>query len=267
MTATVNGIRIVYSDTGRGVPLVCLHGGMGVDAGALRVPGILNLAKLGVRVIIPDQRGHGKSERSSRSAYSHDTWAVDAHDLTASLGLSRFALLGHSYGGFLALEYATRWPESLTHVVLVATSAGPVSVRPADVATDADLREHFRSVWPRFFVTDDKHWALFETLEFSVDAYIAAFTRELPRYDLRGQVSALDVPALLIVGSGDPYRAHMEWLERRLPNATLHVLDRVGHFPFVEASEEFTQRVAAFINDRDRLSKHRRRSIRHLPRD
>jgi proline iminopeptidase len=252
MTTTVNGIRLTYSDTGPGVPLLCLHGGMGVDAGTLHVPGILELAKFGVRVIIPDQRGHGKSERSTQSEYSHDTWAVDAHALTRSLGLSRFALLGHSYGGFLALEYAMRWPQSLNHLILVATSAGPVSVQTADVSTDADLREHFRNVWPRFFVRDDKHWPLFETLHFSVDAYTAAFMRELPRYDLRGQVSGLDVPTLLIVGTGDPYCAHMEWLAEHLPNATLCALDDVGHFPFIEAAEQFTQRVAAFVHADDR---------------
>jgi len=251
MTATVNGVRLTYSDTGRGVPLLCLHGGMGVDAGALRVPGILDLAKFGVRVIIPDQRGHGKSERSSPSEYSHRTWILDAHDLAGSLGLSRFALLGHSYGGFLALEYAMRWPESLTHLVLVATSAGPVSVRATHVSTDADLREHFRNVWPRFFVREDKHWPLFETLQFSADAYTAAFTHELPRYDLRRQVPGLDMPTLLIVGSGDPYCADMEWLAEHIPTATLYALAGVGHFPFVEAAEQFTQRVAAFINDHD----------------
>ena len=45
MTATVNGVRLTYSDIGWGVPLLCLHGGMGVDASALHVPGILDLAK------------------------------------------------------------------------------------------------------------------------------------------------------------------------------------------------------------------------------
>jgi pimeloyl-ACP methyl ester carboxylesterase len=258
MTATVNGIRLTYSDTGHGVPLLCLHGGMGVDAGALHVPGILNLAGLGVRVIIPDQRGHGQSERSSPSEYSHETWAADAHDLARGLELPRLALLGHSYGGFLALEYARRWPESLTHLVLVATSAGPVSVRATGVSTDADLREYFRGIWPRFFIGHDKHWPLFETLQFSSEAYTAAFERELPRYDLRRHVPELDVPALLIVGRDDPYRAHMEWLAEHLPNATLCVLDGVGHFPFVEAAEPFTQRVAAFITDRDAGNRKRR---------
>jgi len=247
MMATVNCIRLAYSDTGHGVPLLCLHGGMGVDASALHVPGILDLAKFGIRLIIPDHRGHGKSERSSPTEYSHSTWVIDAHELTRSLGLTRFALLGHSYGGFLALEYVSRWSESLTHLILVATSAGPVSVQVANVSTDADLREHFRSVWPRFFAGPDKHWPLFETLQFSADAYTAAFTRELPGYDLRNQVSGLDVPTLLIVGSRDPYRPHMEWLAGHIRKATLCTLDDVGHFPFVEAAEQFTQQVAAFI--------------------
>ena len=250
MTATVNGVRLAYSDTGRGLPLLCLHGGMGVDAATLHVPGILDLARLDIRVIIPDQRGHGQSGRSSQSEYSHHTWATDAHDLAESLGLSRFALLGHSYGGFLALEYAIRWPESLTHLILVATSAGPIPVRAASVSTDAELREYFRGVWPRFFVGNDKNWSLFETAQFAADPYNAAFTRELPGYDVREQVAGLVVPTLLIVGRTDPYRVHMEWLAEQMPNATLRVFDDVGHFPFIEAADEFTQRVAGFMNAR-----------------
>jgi proline iminopeptidase len=250
MTATVNGVRLSYSDIGHGIPLFCLHGGMGVDAGSLRVPGILDLAQIGIRLIIPDQRGHGESERTSQSDYSHSVWAADVHDLAEGLGLRKFALFGHSYGGFLALEYAKRWPESLTHLILVSTSAGPVAAQAAAVATDADLREHFRSVWPRFFVGDDKHWPLFESLQFSVDAYIAAFARELPDYDLRGHVAQLDVPTLLIVGESDPYRPHMEWLAAHLPQPRLCTLEGAGHFPFVEAADRFRQCVASFIQGR-----------------
>jgi len=250
MTATVNGVRLSYSDIGHGMPLVCLHGGMGVDAGSLHVPGILDLAQFGVRLIIPDQRGHGQSERTNQSNYSHSVWADDVHELAERLGLQKFALFGHSYGGFLALEYAKRWPESLTHLILVATSAGPVSAQAAAVATDADLREHFRSVWPRFFVGEDKHWPLFESLQFSVDAYTAAFTRELPQYDLRAHVAQLDVPTLLIVGQTDPYRAHMEWLAAHLSRPTLRTLEGTGHFPFIETADRFRQCVASFIRER-----------------
>jgi pimeloyl-ACP methyl ester carboxylesterase len=60
LPAAGTGIELTYWDAGSGVPLVCLHGGMGVDASALSVPGILTLAGQGVRLIIPDQRGHGR---------------------------------------------------------------------------------------------------------------------------------------------------------------------------------------------------------------
>lgn len=247
MTATVNGVRLSYTDIGHGMPLICLHGGMGVDAASLHVSGILDLAQLGIRLIIPDQRGHGASERTTQSDYSHGVWADDVHELAESLGLQKFALFGHSYGGFLALEYAKRWSKCLTHLILVATSAGPISARAAAVATDADLREYFRSAWPQFFVGDDKHWPLFESLQFSVDAYTAAFARELPDYDLRGHVAELDVPTLLVVGHSDPYRPHMEWLAAHLPQPTLCTLEGVGHFPFIEAADRFHQCVASFI--------------------
>jgi proline iminopeptidase len=247
---TVNGAAISYTDTGAGRPLLCLHGGMGIDGASLRVPGILDLAGHGVRVVIPDQRGHGRSIHECDVEYSHELWASDANALARVLGFSTLALLGHSYGGFIALEYAVRWPESLTHLVLVGTSAGPVTATSASVASASALRERFRSAWPHFFVGSDKHWPLFESLQFSPEPYNAAFTRELPAYDLRDRVATLDVPALLLVGAADHYRPAMEWLAGRMPNAELCVVDDAGHLPFIERANHFTSRVAAFLNQR-----------------
>ena len=245
--ASVNGATLSYSDVGTGAPLVCLHGGMGVDGRTLRVPGVLDLSTRGLRVIVPDQRGHGASSRGADSEYTHHTWASDVRALAEQLGLARFALLGHSYGGFLALEYAVRWPDSLTHLVLVSTSAGPVRASTATFATDAELGRHFRARWPLFFAGDDKQWPLFDGLDFSAAAYNAAFARELPAYDRRAQAEALNVPLLLVVGSQDAYRPHMEWLAARARLASLCVIQRVGHFPFLEAPDEFQSVVAAFV--------------------
>jgi pimeloyl-ACP methyl ester carboxylesterase len=246
-TAEVDGATLSYSDIGGGFPLLCLHGGMGVDGQTLHVPGVLNLADHGIRLIIPDQRGHGQSSRSSEAKYTHAIWAADVRSLARHLGLSKFALLGHSYGGFIALEYAVRWADSLTHLVLVATSAGPVSARSAAVAADAELREYFRGIWPLFFVGENKHLELFERAGFSAEPYNAAFKRELPAYNLRERVKDLKVPMLLIVGSTDPYRAHLEWLAENTPSATLYVIEGVGHFPFIEASVDFERQVASFL--------------------
>jgi proline iminopeptidase len=247
VTAIVNDVEIAYTDSGVGRPLLCLHGGMGIDGASLRVPGIVDLSARGVRVIVPDQRGHGRSAAGDPRDYTHATWVADVRGLLARLGIARAALLGHSYGGFLALEYAIRWPESLTHLILVGTSAGPVHASTAAVADEEGVRERFRAAWPHFFAGEEKQWPLFDALTFSAAPYNAAFTRELPRYDLRGSVRSIAVPTLLVVGRHDHYRAAMEWLAGELPVATLHVIDAAGHLPFVERAAEFTQAVGAFL--------------------
>jgi proline iminopeptidase len=221
---------------------------MGIDRRSLHVPGILDLAAHGIRLIIPDQRGHGESSTSSDAEYTHEVWATDARELAQHLGLSRFGVLGHSYGGFIALEYARRWPKTITHLVLVATSAGPVRAEARTFTSDAELREHFRGLWPLFFSGENKHWHLFNAVNFSAGAYNAAFTRELPAYDLREAAIAIDVPMLLVVGREDAYLTHMEWLATRARRATLFVFDGVGHFPFIEARDHFVKAVSSFLN-------------------
>ena len=125
MFVEVNGTRLYYTDTGGDIPLIGIHGGMGIDGGTLRVPPMLTLADHGVRVVIPDQRGHGQSTSKDVNALSHAQWIDDIRELAARLDLEAIALLGHSYGGFLALEFATRWLNRSTHLILVGTSAGP----------------------------------------------------------------------------------------------------------------------------------------------
>ncbi len=224
---------------------------MGIDSKTLRVPGILDLAQHGIRVVIPDLRGHGASAPGAEADYCHAVWAHDIRTLAEQLRLSRFALLGHSYGGFLALEYAVRWPETLTHLVLVSTSAGPLSIPATALPDDAAVRAHFRAIWPHLFAGPTKHWDLFDTLRFSAGPYNAAFLQALPAYDLRDRVCALTMPILLVVGEQDAYRPHMEWLAHHLPHAIMAVLPAVGHFPFIEARARFVELVSAFLG-RDR---------------
>lgn len=247
-TAAVQGGELAYMREGAGMPLLCLHGGMGIDSTTLRVPGIVELAQHGIEIVIFDRRGHGDSSVVAEAFYTHDQWARDIVDLAQGLGWSNYALLGHSYGGFIALEHAIRWPGRVSRLVLVATSAGPVAVRSPAYTSVAELRDHFVRVWPHFFAGDDKHVSMLEQCRFSVAPFNAAFGRELPQYDVRSQVHAITAPTLLIVGDADPYRRDMEWLAGQLPKASLHVLAKTGHFPFVEAREAFVEIVSTFLN-------------------
>jgi pimeloyl-ACP methyl ester carboxylesterase len=98
LRATVNGINLAFKDYGTGFPILCLHGGMGIDSSYLDSLGIRELANKNCRVIIFDQRGHGQSDRSDDNHYTHRQWIEDARALAPHLKLGKFVLLGHSYG-------------------------------------------------------------------------------------------------------------------------------------------------------------------------
>lgn len=247
--ARFNNAALAYSRDGSGRPLLCLHGGMGVDSATLMVPGIRRLGQRGCEVVTFDQRGHGASSGVDPAEYTHALWSTDAFDLARHFGWTKFALLGHSYGGFIALEYAVRWPQTLSHLLLVSTSAGPVNAIAPKLLSDENVRQHFAERWPLFFARADKHWDLFAKMRFSAPAFNAAFGRELPAYDLRLRVREISTPVLLLVGDKDHYRSDMEWLSGELPNASLHVFRNAGHFPFVESPDEFLEIVAEFLAD------------------
>ena len=241
--AEVNGADIWYQLWGKGNPLICLHRGMGVDSSYLKVPGILQLANKGRQVLIFDQRGHGRSGRSNLKFYSHSSWVEDVR------GTDRFALMGHSYGGFIALEFALKHPTYITHLILVGTSAGPVnSGQPPIAQNDRDLEEFLRTQWPAFFVGSEKYWRVFDNISFSCDPYNVAFHDELERYDVREEVRNLQVPILLLAGSEDHYLPDMRWLHQHLPCSQLEIIPDSGHLPFLEKPNEFMSVVERFLS-------------------
>lgn len=120
--AIVNDVRLWYRVAGRpgGVPVVFLHGGPG--------QGSQSFAKLvgpylepSHRMVYLDQRGSGRSERPWTKAYSLDIVVDDLERLRQAWGVPRIAILGHSVGSMLAMEYGAKYPDRLTGMVLAAS--------------------------------------------------------------------------------------------------------------------------------------------------
>jgi pimeloyl-ACP methyl ester carboxylesterase len=240
--------RFAVRQWGAGDALLCVHGGMGIDASYLAVEGITGLATAQRRVILYDQRGHGGSSPHSEGPFSIDRWSRDVLAVADALNLDRFALLGHSYGGFIAISAAARYPDRIAALVLVGTSAGPVPVSMPIVPDEQALKAFYRERWPYFFLGVGKHWDLFDELSFSVAPFNDAFQCELPVYDARLLTPRLQMSTLLLAGERDGYLPAMRWLANRLPRARLVVLSQAGHMPFIERPADFQKATAAFLD-------------------
>jgi len=99
-----------------GWPVVILHGGAHDGS---HWAAVCEGLPPELRCIVPDQRGHGASDRAPDGDYSCAAQVGDLEELLDALGIERCALVGHSMGGLNALHFAGRWPERVTALVLV----------------------------------------------------------------------------------------------------------------------------------------------------
>ena len=114
--------RVHLFEAGSGEPIVFLHGGAGIGADHIQV--VARLAKR-FRVVVPDRPGHGLSD-------PHDYGKQDLREsnvtfvgaLLDALGIRRAALVGNSYGGFMAINFARTHPERVSHLVHLSFSPG-----------------------------------------------------------------------------------------------------------------------------------------------
>src|SRR5262245_47742741 len=116
----VPGAQLYFREIGTGVPLVVLHGGPDFNHGYL-LPDLDRLSR-SFRLIYYDQRGRGRSSGTvSPEDVGIDSEIDDLETVRRHFGLDAVSLLGHSWGGLLAMEYATRHPDRLSHMILLNT--------------------------------------------------------------------------------------------------------------------------------------------------
>ena len=114
----VGDVSLFVRVMGRGYPLLLMHGGPGADHYSL-----LPFRRCAPRftVIFYDHRCNGRSTGADVSTMTWENLTADAEALRRMLGFDRWAVLGHSFGGHVALEYALRYPGGLSHLVLLDT--------------------------------------------------------------------------------------------------------------------------------------------------
>ncbi len=106
--------------------VVAVHGGPGVDGAGLRH--VLAPLADDAELVVPDQRGHGRSDLATAASWRLDDWADDLAGVIGALQLHRPVVVGVSFGGWVALRYAARHPGQLGGLVIAASTARLLSV-------------------------------------------------------------------------------------------------------------------------------------------
>ena len=255
------GRQIYYDDSGGDLPpLVLLQGFM---ASRTIWKWQLEVFTPRYRVITMDNRDAGESDPEP-TTYTVADMAGDVVALLDHLGIERATILGHSMGGYIALQFATRYPERLDKLILVGTSAlaGGALGRPAptyDHSTwiedpfERTFRRYSNMTGPGFFDTRPELLAAIAETARGNRISFEGMTRQsdsaFMSHDVRADMPKIAVPVLVIHGTVDPTipLSAGRKIAEAIPNAQLVEFDNVGHLPHLERTEEFNRIVLDFL--------------------
>ena len=252
MFADIGGTQLYYETIGTGPTVLAMHGGLGLDHTYLRAHDALADA---YRIVYYDHRANGQSPRGTTATLDHATWHADAAALLDHLGESRAIIYGHSYGSFLALGFALRYPERVRALVLCSTAptldymalvqANLASRDPAlaarlgqammaPPATDAELADVYRTCLPLYFHGAARPEA-FAATRYRIEGYLAG-AAALATYDVVPRLDELRAPTLVLQGADDFMTPVSQ--AQRIP-AELIEFAASGHYPFLEEPAKY----------------------------
>jgi proline iminopeptidase len=243
-----------------------MHGGLGFDHTYLH-PWLDPLGDT-LRLIYYDHRGNGRSGRPVKETMTHAQFAADAAALAQHLGHDKVAVLGHSYGGFIALEFALRHPERLSHLILLDTAPAfnyveeimdnalrkgateeIMAILQADFSSEDEMRQKFPKIFPLYFNTFSADIAQRLIENVILNASGGARPGELEAYNVVPRLGEIQTPTLILAGRDDficpPSQSHI--LHEGIANSELVIFENSGHLPYVEEEEAFFKTVRDWI--------------------
>lgn len=275
-----SGHRVTTYSYGSGDEvLFLLNGGPGLPCDYLREPHV-PLAREGWRVVTYDQLGTGRSERpSDPSLWTIGRYVEEVETVREALGLGRIHLLGHSWGGWLSIEYGITHPGKLKTLILADTCAdmphaiselnrlraalGPETValmqrheaegsldHPAYQAavTLLNYRHVCRlAVWPTPLQRSLADWQMpIYGIMQGPNEFL--YTGNLKDWNRVGELHRIACPVLIVVGQHDEFTpACASRMQQALPHARVRVFPNASHMPFYEEPEAYYAALSTFL--------------------
>jgi proline iminopeptidase len=259
---------------GHGYPLLLMHGGPSADMWTLSA---FRRCADEFTLVFYDHRCNGRSEGAPVSSMTWENLTADADALRQELGFERWAVLGHSFGGHVALEYALRYPDKLSHLVLLDTGGDSRWSRQnaADVLAKRGHRPEKVELVRRWFhgeFAPKEYFPIFMRIGSAYnyhpmlgtarslmhggwrakprpEALLFAGQHLMPGWTVVDRLGEITVPTLVMAGRNDfvfPPECQRE-LAAGIPHAQLRLIDHAGHNPHDEQTAEVMQALRKFI--------------------
>jgi proline iminopeptidase len=268
----IGNVKLYIQREGKGVPLVLLHGGPGSTSHYFHP--WFQAAAAFCDVIYYDQRGCGLSEYKRDSGYTINQSVSDLENLRKKLGIQKWVVLGHSFGGYLAQYYAVKHPQNILGIILVdaavpmqladyrnnITLISPQEQKIIDDIWNTPGSDYPRKIYNAFMNGDWKRQKYYKPMPERM-AQIALYDsksdtvfntqlrRSMTNIDLTGYFMDCPVPTMLIEGRWDfawhPSKAYNFSMQH--PNGKLVMMENSNHNPFAEEPSVFFNILASFI--------------------
>lgn len=272
----IDDTRLHVVERGEGEPLIVLHGGPGLDHHEFAD----YLDPLGevCRLILVDQRGQGRSDPTPPSSWTLERFAQDVIMLARAMGLRRYAVLGHSFGAFVALQNAVDFPGMASRTIvscgvpserfLAAVERNLLDFEPIElrervaasweaeamVRTAEEVASVVHDQWP-FHFADPLDPRIAEYERRTADAVYAPevlrrfAAEDAPGIEVLDRLGEIPQPVLVLAGRHDrtcPVEA-AGVMATRIPDAELVVFAASAHMPFVEEPDAYVEAVRGFL--------------------
>ena len=275
-TMRVRDANLFVDVVGQGPPLLLMHGGPGLDHVSLTP-----FRQLADRhtVVFYDHRCNGRSTGAPVTSMTWENLTADADALREELGFEQWAVLGHSFGGHVALEYALRYPARVSRLVLLDTAgdarwsqehaAEVLAGRGFSPKTVAVARRFYSGrTAPKHFVRSalrlmpayDHRFSLLRLGREMLEAGWRVKTRPealvfggqmMRGWSVMDRLGEIQIPTLVLAGHDDflfPPESQA-LLAAGIPNARLRIIERAGHNPQSERPAETLLAVAEFFSE------------------
>lgn len=261
----IDGTQLYYHTKGSGPPLLIMHGGLGLDHTYLTY--YFDQLADAYELIYYDHRANGRSDATA-DGLSMQRLVEDAEALRAHLGHDKISLFGHSYGGFIAQEYAIRYADRLSALMLANTvpafdyhpavsgneeqmaAFGTAFSRPMD--SDEEWRTIWNTLSQMYFVDfDSTVGAQLDSNTIYRSAAWNAANGLLATFNTMEGLKSIGVPALQIAGRQDgicPPEHGAERINDLMPKSSLVIFEDSAHYPFIEEEAAFFKTVREWLS-------------------